>query len=118
MSKESTTSGQYPSKPINIIVPFAAGGGMDLMARALEKSSPKYLGQQLVVVNVPGGGGTIGMNQIAGALPDGYTIGTVGTSTVLQSLYGETRYHYPTALDPLAKVVSLPIAVAVLTNSP
>lgn len=118
MSKESTTSGQYPSKPINIIVPFAAGGNMDLLARSLEKSSQKYLGQPLVIVNIAGGGGTIGINEMAGAQPDGYTIGVVGSSAILQPLFGETRYHYPTALEPLAQVVSIPMVVAVRVDKP
>ncbi|WP_371363541.1 Bug family tripartite tricarboxylate transporter substrate binding protein [Sporomusa rhizae] len=118
MSKESTTSGQYPSKSINIIVPFAAGGGMDLLARTLEKSSQKYLGQPLVIVNIAGGGGTLGMNEMVAAEPNGYTIGAVGTSTILQSLYGETRYHYPTALEPIVQVVSAPKVIAVLADRP
>ncbi|WP_371369910.1 Bug family tripartite tricarboxylate transporter substrate binding protein [Sporomusa rhizae] len=118
LTKESVIARQYPTKPINIIVPFAAGGGMDLLARALEKSSHKHLGQPLVVVNVTGGAGTIGMNEIAGAKPDGYTIGVAGTSAILQPLYGETRYHYATALEPLVQVVSLPMVVAIQADKP
>lgn len=117
MSMESTTSGQYPTKPINIIVPLAAGGSADLMARTLEKSSPKYLGQPLVVVNMPGGGTTIGMNEIAGAQPDGYTIGFVSAAEILQPIYSETRYHYATALEPIVQVVGLPMVVAVRADT-
>lgn len=118
LSKESASSTQYPTKPINVIVPFAAGGNIDLLARSLEKSSLKYLGQQMVVVNVPGGGSTIGMNEIAGANPDGYTIGVIASGAILQSLYGETRYQYATALDPMARVISSPMVVAVLADKP
>lgn len=116
--KHTETPEKYPSKPITLIVPFAAGGGTDIMARALEKTSQQHLGQPLVIINKPGGAGTIGMNEIAGATPDGYTIGGVGLGAILQPLYGETRYHYPTALDPLAKVASLPIVLAVLSEKP
>lgn len=117
MSKESTTSGEYPTKPINIIVPLAAGGSTDLMARILEKSSPKYLGQPLVVVNMPGGGTTIGMNEIAGANPDGYTIGFVSAAEIIQPIYSETRYHYATALEPIVQIVGLPMVVAVRADT-
>lgn len=117
-AKESTVPEKYPAKPINVIVPFAAGGSTDTMARALEKSAQKHLGQPLVVLNMPGGAATIGMNEMAGAKPDGYTLGVIGVNVILQPLYGETRYHYPTALEPLVKVVSLPVVLATLADKP
>ena len=117
-AKESMVSEKYPAKPITIIVPYAAGGSFDMIARALEKYGQKYLGQSLVVVNMPGGAATIGMNELAGAKPDGYTIGVVGVGAILQPLYGQTRYHYPTALEPLAKIVSSPVLVASLVDKP
>lgn len=117
-AKESTVAEKYPVKPINIIVPFAAGGGSDTIARSLEKSIQQRLGQPLVVVNMPGGAATIGMNQLAGAKPDGYTIGVIGVGVILQPIYGQTRYHYPTALEPLVKVVSSPTVVATLSGKP
>jgi len=117
-AKESATVEKYPAKPITIIVPFAAGGSADLAARALSKSAQQHLGQPFVVVNTPGGAGTIGMNEIAGSKPDCYTIGTIGLNVILQPLYGPTRYHYPTALEPLVKVVSAPTVLAVLSEKP
>ncbi|WP_145099089.1 tripartite tricarboxylate transporter substrate binding protein [Sporomusa sp. KB1] len=117
-AKESTVSEKYPTKPITIIVPYAAGGSTDMVARALEKSAQKHLGQPLVVVNMPGGATTIAMNEIAGAKPDGYTIGMIGPGIILQPLYGQTRYHYPTALEPLVNVVSSPAIVATLADRP
>jgi len=117
-AKESMVAEKYPTKPITVIVPFAAGGSSDIIARALEKSAQKHLGQPLVVVNMPGGATTIAMNEIAGAKPDGYTIGVVGVSVILQPIYGQTRYHYPTALEPLVKIVSSPVLVASLTDKP
>lgn len=109
---------KYPAKPITVIVPFAAGGSADIMARALEKSAQQHLGQPLIITNMPGGAGTIAMNELAGAKPDGYTIGVSGVNAILQPLYGETRYHYPTALDPLVRVVSSPTVLAVLSEKP
>ena len=65
----------YPSRPVTFIVPFPPGGSTDLGYRLLTKETEKYLGQPIVVVNKPGGGGTVGVSAIASAKPDGYTIG-------------------------------------------
>jgi tripartite-type tricarboxylate transporter receptor subunit TctC len=65
----------YPSRPINLIIPFPPGGNTDLMARALQPELAKALGQPVVVVNKGGAGGTIGNIEVANAKPDGYTIG-------------------------------------------
>jgi tripartite-type tricarboxylate transporter receptor subunit TctC len=65
----------YPSRPINLVIPFPPGGNTDLMARALQPELAKALGQSVVVVNKGGAGGTIGVIEVANAKPDGYTIG-------------------------------------------
>ena len=117
-NKTTTTKRQYPDKPITVIVPFSVGGGMDLTARSLEKLAPKYLGQSLVVVNKPGGAGAIGWNELSGASPDGYTIGITGPDLLLLPSYGPTKYNYPTALDPLVQVASLPVVMAVQADQP
>ncbi|HML89788.1 MAG TPA: tripartite tricarboxylate transporter substrate binding protein [Methylomusa anaerophila] len=112
------TEKKYPDGPITIIVPTGPGGSPDLMARAMEKAAMKYLGYPLVVKNIPGGAATIGWNELAGSKPDGYTIGVTTTGIILQPLYGPTRYHYPTALEPLAEVGTLPIVLAVRSDQP
>ncbi|WP_093795844.1 tripartite tricarboxylate transporter substrate binding protein [Sporomusa acidovorans] len=117
-TKESMATEKYPAKPITIIVPFAAGGSMDMIVRVLEKSAPRDLGQPFIVVNMPGGAGAVGMNELAGAPTDGYTIGIVGVNLILQPIYGQTRYHYPTALEPLVNIVSSPIIMATLADKP
>jgi tripartite-type tricarboxylate transporter receptor subunit TctC len=117
-NKETNAKVKYPDKPITVIVPFSVGGGLDLTARSLEKLAPKYLGQPLVVVNKPGGTGVIGWNELAGAPPDGYTIGVTDSNILLQPLYGSTKYNYVTALSPLAQVSSLPMVMAVQTHQP
>lgn len=65
----------FPSKPLNIVVPFPPGGNTDLMARALQPELAKALGQPVVIINKGGAGGTIGIIEVANAKPDGYTIG-------------------------------------------
>lgn len=109
---------KYPERPITIIVPFSVGGGSDLIARSLEKYAFKHLEQPLVVINKPGGAGTIGWNELAGANPDGYTMGITASDLLLSSLYGAGKYQYITALDPLAQVTALPMVLAVRGDQP
>lgn len=66
---------KFPSRPIEMVIPTAAGGGTDISLRMLAELAEPILGQKVVVVNKPGGGGTVGMSAIVGARPDGYTIG-------------------------------------------
>ena len=65
----------YPSRAVNMVIPFPPGGNTDLMARALQPELAKALGQPVVVINKGGAGGTIGNIEVANARPDGYTIG-------------------------------------------
>ena len=114
MQSEATNATKsYPDKSITVIVPFSAGGGTDLLARALEKIAPKYLGQPLVVVNKAGGAGTIGWNELVIASPDGYTLGMSAIDVLIQPLYETTKYHYPTALEPIAQISTTPLIMVV-----
>lgn len=116
--KPVNNSEEYPNKPITFIVPYSAGGAPDTMARAMEKMAIKHLGQPLVVINVPGGGATIGWNELAGAKPDGYTIGYIASGALLQPHYAQTRYHYPTALEPLAQIMLAPVFAVIRADQP
>ena len=84
----------YPNRPITLIVPYAAGGGNDAMARVAADKMSKTLGQQIVIENRGGAGGTIATRQIAKADPDGYTLGIGGTGTLAigPTLYGNVGY--------------------------
>jgi tripartite-type tricarboxylate transporter receptor subunit TctC len=84
----------YPSRPITLVVPYAAGGGNDVMARTVADKMSKSLGQQIVVDNRPGAGGNIATRQVAKAAPDGYTlvIGGTGTLAVNPTLYANAGY--------------------------
>ncbi len=73
-SSSANPADEWPSKAINLVVPYAAGGNSDFNARAVAKYLPEILGQPVVVTNVPGSGGTIGAAQVKDAKPDGYTI--------------------------------------------
>ena len=85
---------QYPNKPITVIVPFAAGGPTDVVARLLGEHMGRTLGTTFVIENVGGAGGTIGMTRAAQAAPDGYTVavGNMGTQTAAPSLYPNLKY--------------------------
>jgi tripartite-type tricarboxylate transporter receptor subunit TctC len=116
--KTVTTTTKFPDKPITLIVPFGVGGGMDLVARLLEKSAPSQLGQPLVIVNKPGAAGALGWNELAGAAPDGYTLGMTGVELILQPLYGPTKFYYPTALDPLIQIIESPMVMVIQADQP
>lgn len=66
---------KFPTRPLNLIISWTAGGGQDLTARAIQPHLEKALGQSVIIVNKPGGGGSIGFNEVANAAPDGYTFG-------------------------------------------
>lgn len=97
---------QYPTKPITVIVPFAAGGPTDVVARMLGEHMSRTLGQQMVVENVGGAGGSTGMTRVAGAAPDGYTLGmgNMGTQSAAPALYPGLKY------DPAKSFTQLCIA--------
>jgi tripartite-type tricarboxylate transporter receptor subunit TctC len=85
---------QYPTKPITVIVPFAAGGPTDVVTRLVGDHMSRTLGQTIIVENVGGAGGTLGMTRAAQAQPDGYTIavGNMGTQSAAPALYPNLKY--------------------------
>ena len=87
-------AGQYPSRPITVIVPFAAGGPTDVVTRLVGDHMSRTLGQPVIVENIGGAGGTLGMTRAAQAQPDGYTIavGNMGTQSAAPALYPALKY--------------------------
>src|SRR4030095_358193 len=75
------TAQEFPPKPVELVLPYAAGGSNDLTARAVASVAHEYLGQPLLVVLKPGGGGAVGSQQVIKAKPDGYTLAFGGTGT-------------------------------------
>lgn len=109
---------QFPTKPIQVIVPMAPGGASDLTARAMEKLAKKYLGQPLVIVNKTGASGVIGYNELVNSRKDGYTLGLSAPNMLLQPLYGITPNDYGKMTEPICQAVFNPVAVSVLADSP
>ena len=94
----------WPSKPIRLLVPLAAGGTADIVSRLVGTELAKSLGQPIVIENKPGAGGTIATAEVARAAPDGYTIGFASQGTLVfnQALYSKTGYDSLRDLTPIA----------------
>jgi tripartite-type tricarboxylate transporter receptor subunit TctC len=103
----------YPAKPITIVVPFAAGGPTDLMARIVGERMAKEVGQQFIIDNTTGAAGTIAVGKVARAAPDGYTIsiGHVGTHVANGTIYKNLTYNLLTDLEPIARLPANPMLV-------
>jgi tripartite-type tricarboxylate transporter receptor subunit TctC len=82
----------YPAKPVQIVVPGSPGGDTDMWARIIAKNMSKYLGQQVIVVNVAGGGGSIGSAKVKDSAPDGYTVLLFHLGMLLHQVTGVTKY--------------------------
>jgi tripartite-type tricarboxylate transporter receptor subunit TctC len=102
----------YPNKPITLIVPAAAGGPTDTVARLIAESMTKTLGQTVVVENVGGAGGTIGMAKVARAAPDGYTIAVwhIAQATA-PALYDGLKYDVVSDFDHLGRITDVPMTL-------
>lgn len=109
----------YPTKPIHIVVPYAAGGSTDQIARAIQQPMSEMLGQPVIIDNKPGAGGAIGADAVAKAAADGYTIlfGNTGPSAVL-SLMRKTPYDELKDFRPISTVAYTPMILAVPADTP
>jgi len=108
----------YPSRPVRVVVPYAPGGGTDVVARVLAQKMSADLKQQFIVENRGGAGGTIGTEVVAKAAPDGYTLMLVPTSHVINPSIYKLPYDTEKAFAPISMVASTPILVAVPVASP
>jgi len=110
----------YPTKPITMIVPFAAGGPTDALARVLGQRMGEALGQQIVIENVGGAGGTIGVAKAARAAPDGYTLlfTHMGTLAVNIALYKSLPYDSQKDLEPIGLGGTNPMVLVVKKDLP
>lgn len=102
----------YPNRPITLVVPFAAAGPGDIIARLVAEAMRRSLGQEVIVVNAGGAGGTIGTARVAQAKPDGYTIllGHVGQST-MSSLYKSLPFDPVESFDTIGLITDVPMTI-------
>jgi tripartite-type tricarboxylate transporter receptor subunit TctC len=112
--------GNYPQRPVTLIVPFAAGGPTDVIARIVGDHMSRTLGQQIVVENVVGAGGTTGMTRAAQASPDGYTIamGHMGTQGAAPALYPNLKYDPTKDFQPIGMAAGTPIVIVAKKDFP
>jgi len=113
-------SQDWPTHPVTMVVPFAAGGPTDVLGRVMAEHMSPILGQQIVVENVGGAGGMTGSQRVARAPPDGYTLvlGTVGTHAQNQTLYKKPQYHAATDFQPVALIAEVPLILITRKDFP
>ena len=119
MTGGSAMAQAWPSKPINLIVPFPAGGTTDVLARALAEKLTQSLGQTVIVESKPGAGATLGADYVAKAKPDGYTL-LVGAvhHTIASSVYKKLPYDFQTDLAPITTIAMVPNVLVVNASTP
>jgi tripartite-type tricarboxylate transporter receptor subunit TctC len=105
----------WPNRPVRIVVPFAAGGTTDILARALVPELGKAFAQNFIVENKPGAGGNVGADIVAKSAPDGYTLvmGTVGTQAINPALYPKMPYDAAKDFAPITLVAGVPNVLVV-----
>jgi tripartite-type tricarboxylate transporter receptor subunit TctC len=110
----------YPTRPITMVVPYAAGGTFDVMGRIIATRMGELLGQPVIVENTTGAGGIVGVNRVTAAKPDGYTLlfGTVGTHAYNQSIYKKRRYDAISDFTPVTLFSEQPMVLEVRKDLP
>lgn len=112
-----TALAEYPDKPVKLLVPWGAGGGTDAIMRVIAHYTGEELGQPMVVVNVPGVGGTLGSRQGKDAKPDGYTLTATHESVISSKIVGVVEFGYE-AFIPIANLTLTPAMVAARADAP
>jgi tripartite-type tricarboxylate transporter receptor subunit TctC len=117
---ESANAQEWPTRPVTMVVPFAAGGPVDVIARIVQRRLSEILRQQVIVENIGGAGGMTGSLRVAQAAPDGYTLvlGSSGTHAINQSLYKKPLYNAATDFTPVILVAEAPLALITRKDLP
>ncbi|MBN9047840.1 MAG: tripartite tricarboxylate transporter substrate binding protein [Rhizobiales bacterium] len=115
LMSQASASDDYPSKPVRIIVPYAAGGPADILARLIGQKMSDDLGQQFIVDNRPGAGGSIGATQVARSPADGYTllVAPVGVIAINPWIYANLSYDPLRDFEPVTLLAKSPFVLAV-----
>jgi tripartite-type tricarboxylate transporter receptor subunit TctC len=109
----------YPTRPVRIIVGFAAGGAQDIVARLIAQSLSERLGRQFIIDNRPGASGNIGIEAVVRAPADGYTLAVIGTgATINATLYDKLNFDFIRDIAPVASMVRVPLVMEVNPSVP
>ena len=110
----------YPARPVTMVVPFAAGGAFDVVGRIIGVRMGELLGQPIIVENITGAAGIIGVNRVIAAKPDGYTLllGTTGTHAYNQTIYKKRRYDAVNDFTPVALFSEQPMVLEARKDVP
>jgi tripartite-type tricarboxylate transporter receptor subunit TctC len=110
----------WPTRPVTMVVPFAAGGPVDVLGRILAQHLGEIIGQQVVVENVTGAGGMTGSYRVAQAAPDGHqmVLGSIGTHALNQTLYKRPLYNAATDFAPVALIADVPLVLITRKDLP
>ena len=113
-------SQDFPTRPMTMVIPFAAAGGVDVVGRIMGARMAEILGRPVIIENVGGAGGMVGSSRVAKARPDGYqfVLGSVGTHAQNQTLYKNPLYNSATDFAPVALVAEQPIMLAARNTLP
>jgi len=115
---QPTLAGAYPTKPIEVIIPFTAGGTNDLLTRLVAEISRKYLGQPLIIVNKPGAGGSLGVADVISSKPDGYKLISVPSNFFSTTVYTQKIPFDPMDLTPIANFMQYNNGLVVKGDAP
>jgi tripartite-type tricarboxylate transporter receptor subunit TctC len=120
LGAERAAAQAWPTRPVTLVVPFAAGGSVDVMGRILAARMSEVLGQQVIVENVGGAGGMVGSLRVAKAPPDGYefVLGIAGTHAQNQTLYKHPLYNAATDFAPVALIAEQPTVLTTRKDLP
>jgi len=120
LAAPALAQGSFPNKPVTLVVPFAAGGSTDLVARTIAQAMSETLGQQVLVDNKGGAGGNLGATFVAQAAPDGYTIlmGTIATHALSAAIYAKPPFDPVKDFAPIAWLVTVPNVLTVNKDYP
>jgi tripartite-type tricarboxylate transporter receptor subunit TctC len=120
LTAPARAQGDYPTRPVRLIVGFAAGGGNDIFARIVGAKASEILGQAVVIENRPGAGGRLSAEYVSNQPADGYTllVGASGAMSIAAAIYPDLKYHPTKTLTPLAMMGSFPLIMVVNPENP
>jgi tripartite-type tricarboxylate transporter receptor subunit TctC len=117
---QSAMAQEWPSRALTMVVPFAAGGPIDTLARVLQQPMSEALGQQIIVENVPGGGGMTGSLRVSQAAADShvFVLASIGTHAISQSMHKKPLYDSAVAFQPVILTADAPLVLLVRKDLP